>query len=128
MTLDDLLKLRADLEQSIRQLLGRAVMIIELDLFALPCGCSGYTANTRGLQLDDLEVFEEHFLKILTGTAGSLDLPPNFVFARIIPGSPEIAALNVRNLCKRCYADFASASGKQPRPDIYIMKLLKQKK
>jgi len=126
MTLDDLLKSRADLEAGIRQLIGRAVMIIELDLFALPCGCSGYTATVRGMTLDDLEVFEEHLLKLLTGT--SLDIPPNFVFARVIPGTQEVAALNVRDLCPRCYSDFATASGKRPRPDIYILQLVKRKR
>ncbi len=126
MTLDDLLKERAELEAGIRQLIGRAVMIIELDLFALPCGCSGYTATMRGLTLDDLEVFEDHLLKLLTGT--SIDIPSGFVFARVIPGTQEIAALNVRNLCTRCYSDFATTSGKRPRPDIYILQLVKRKK
>jgi hypothetical protein len=126
MTLDDLLKVRAELEAGIRQLIGRAIMIIELDLFALPCGCSGYTATVRGLMLDDLEVFEDHLLKLLTTT--SIDIPSGFVFARVIPGTQEIAALNVRNLCPRCYSDFATASGKQPRPDIYILQLVKRKR
>ncbi|MCK5217740.1 MAG: DUF5402 family protein [Methanosarcinales archaeon] len=126
MTLDDLLKERAELEAGIRQLIGLAVMIIELDLFALPCGCSGYTATVRGLMLDDLEVFEDHLLKLLTTT--SIDIPSGFVFARVIPGTQEIAALNVRNLCTRCYSDFATTSGKQPRPDIYILQLVKRKK
>jgi len=126
MTLDDLLKVRAELEAGIRQLIGRAIMIIELDLFALPCGCSGYTATVRGLMLDDLEVFEDHLLKLLTTT--SIDITSGFVFARVIPGTQEIAALNVRNLCTRCYSDFATASGKRPRPDIYILQLVKRKK
>jgi hypothetical protein len=126
MTLDDLLKVRAELEAGIRQLIGRAIMIIELDLFALPCGCSGYTATVRGLMLDDLEVFEDHLLKLLTTT--SIDITSGFVFARVIPGTQEIAALNVRNLCPRCYSDFATASGKQPRPDIYILQLVKRKR
>ena len=128
MTLESLLKNRADLEDGIRRLVGRAIMVIELDLFALPCGCSGYTANTRGLLLDDLEVFEEHFLTLLKSTSNELNVPQKFIFARIIPGSQEIAALNVRNLCQRCYSDFATASGKRPRPDIYILQLSKLKR
>ncbi|MCK4928707.1 MAG: DUF5402 family protein [Methanosarcinales archaeon] len=128
MTLDNILTTRASMEERIRQLIGRAAMIIELDLFALPCGCSGYTANTRGLALDDLEVFEEHFLKLLTESAEAVDVSPGFVFARIIPGTQEIAALNVRELCPRCYSDFAATSGKRPRPDIYIFHLSKRKR
>lgn len=128
MTLDNLLKTRADLEERIRKLIGRAAMIIELDLFALPCGCSGYTANTRGLALDDLEVFEQHFLRLLNESAQAVDVSTGFVFARIIPGTQEIAALNVRELCPRCYSDFASTSGKRPRPDIYIFHLARRKR
>jgi hypothetical protein len=128
MKMENLLKTRAELEENIRHLIGRAVLVIELDLFALPCGCFGYTANTRGLVLDDLEVFEEHFLKLMQDTSKILDIPSNFVFARVIPGSQEIAAMNVRDLCPRCYSDFATASGKQPRPDIYILQLTKQKR
>lgn len=128
MTLDNLLKTRADLEERIRKLIGRAAMIIELDLFALPCGCSGYTANTRGLALDDLEVFEQHFLRLLNESAQAVDVSTGFVFARIIPGTQEIAALNVRELCPRCYSDFASTRGKRPRPDIYIFHLERRKR
>ena len=124
----ELLRTRADLEDGIKQLIGRAVMVIELDIFALPCGCSGYTANMRGFQVDDLEVFEAHILKLLQNTSEAVGSPSNFVFARIIPGTQEIASLNVRNLCPRCYSDFASTSGKRPRPDIYILRLLKRKK
>ncbi|HIH86463.1 MAG TPA: DUF5402 family protein, partial [Methanosarcinales archaeon] len=65
---EELLRTRADLEDGIKRLIGRAVMVIELDIFALPCGCSGYTANLRGFQVDDLEVFEEHILKLLEST------------------------------------------------------------
>jgi len=125
---EELLKTRADLEDDIRRLIGRAVMVIELDLFALPCGCSGYTANLRGFQVDDLEVFEEHILKLLESTSEAVGSPSNFVFARIIPGTQEIASVNVRNLCQRCYSDFASTAGKRPRPDIYILRLNKRKK
>ncbi len=125
---EELLKTRADLEDGIKRLIGRAVMVIELDIFALPCGCFGYTANMRGFQVDDLEVFEAHILKLLENTSADVGSPSNFVFARIIPGTQEIASLNVRNLCTRCYSDFASTSGKRPRPDIFILRLMKRKK
>ncbi len=125
---EELLRTRADLEDGIRRLIGRAVMVIELDIFALPCGCSGYTANLRGFQVDDLEVFEEHILKLLESTSEAVGSPSDFVFARIIPGTQEIASVNVRNLCPRCYSDFASTSGKRPRPDIFILRLNKRKK
>lgn len=124
----ELLNTRADLEDAIKRLIGRAVMVVEFDIFALPCGCFGYTANMRGFQVDDLEVFEAHMLKLLQNTSEEVGSPSNFVFARIIPGTQEIASLNVRNLCKQCYSDFAATSGKRPRPDIYILQLMKKRK
>lgn len=128
MTLNNLKKRRADIENGMRQLIGRPVMVTELDLFALPCGCSGLTVNTRGLLVDDLEIFEPHFLKLLENTSQSFEIPGKFVFARIIPGTQEIASLNMRNLCSHCYADFSTSSGKRPRPDIYILQLIKRKR
>ncbi|SES62702.1 hypothetical protein SAMN04488587_0146 [Methanococcoides vulcani] len=118
----ELLKARTSLENNLRELLGVPVFLIEMDAFALPCGCGGVTINTRGLQLDDLEVFEEHILKYLTDTVTSLDIEPSFLFARLIPGTSEIASINARVLCNSCYMDFGRGSGKQPRPDIYIMR------
>lgn len=118
----ELLKARTSLENNLRELLGVPVFLIEMDAFALPCGCGGVTINTRGLQLDDLEVFEEHIVKYLTDTATSLDIEPSFLFARLIPGTAEIASINARVLCNNCYMDFGRGSGKQPRPDIYIMR------
>lgn len=118
----ELLKARTSLENNLRELLGVPVFLIEMDAFALPCGCGGVTINTRGLQLDDLEVFEEHILKYLTDTVTSLDIEPSFLFARLIPGTVEIASINARVLCNSCYMDFGRGSGKQPRPDIYIMR------
>lgn len=44
----ELLKARTSLENDLRQLLGVPVFLIEMDAFALPCGCGGVTINTRG--------------------------------------------------------------------------------
>jgi len=128
MTLNNLLRNRADIENGMRHLIGRPIMVTELDLFALPCGCSGLTVNTRGLLVDDLEIFESHMLTLLEDISQSFEVPSKFVFARIIPGTQEIASLNVRNLCPHCYADFSTTSGKRPRPDIYILQLIKRKR
>ncbi|HID27289.1 MAG TPA: hypothetical protein EYP22_05630 [Methanosarcinales archaeon] len=117
----DLLKYRGELEDKLRGLLGRAIYVIELDIFALPCGCYGITANTRGLELDDLEVFEEHLLPYFKDLSQKLEVNPKFIFARLVPGSSLVVAINWRVLCNRCYLDFAGAKGKIPRPDLYIM-------
>ncbi|MCD6146327.1 MAG: DUF5402 family protein, partial [Methanosarcinales archaeon] len=103
MITEELLQVRSDIENNLRMLLGRAVMVTELDAFALPCGCNGITANIRGLELDDIEVFEEQMLIYFKKIASRLGIPPSFIFARLIPGSSVVAAINWRVLCDRCY-------------------------
>lgn len=116
-------KSRSGLENKLRNLLAKPVFLIEADAFALPCGCYGITMNSRGLQVDDLEIFEEHITEYLKEASLGLDIEPSFLFARLIPGTSEIASLNSRVLCNRCYIDFSKGSGKNPRPDIYILYL-----
>jgi len=123
MITEKLLQTRSDIENNLRTLLARPIMVTELDAFALPCGCNGITANIRGLELDDLEVFEEQMLARFKEIASGLEIPPSFIFARLVPGSSVVAAINWRVLCDRCYPEFARTQGKMPRPDIYIMHL-----
>ncbi|SFM42215.1 DUF5402 family protein [Methanolobus profundi] len=118
---DTLAKSRGDLENKLRNLLAKPVFLIELDAFALPCGCKGVTINARGIQYDDIEIFEEHVNKYLKETSEDLEVEPSFLFARLVPGTAEVASLNSRILCNRCYMDFARGTGKMPRPDIYIL-------
>ncbi len=126
MITETLAKNRGDLENKMRNLLAKPVFIIEMDAFALPCGCKGTTINTRGLQYDDLEIFEDHIKKYLGETSNNLGIEPSFLFARLIPGTAEVASLNSRVLCNRCYMDFAKGNGKRPRPDIYIFNLTRR--
>lgn len=123
---DSLLSVRNELERKLREMLGIPVFLVEFDAFALPCGCSGITINIRGLRTDDVEVFEEHVLRFLDNAAEKLEMDPSFVFARLIPGTAEIASLNIRMLCDRCYQEFGRSSGKHPRPDIYILRSAKR--
>ncbi|MCX9083805.1 MAG: DUF5402 family protein [Candidatus Methanoperedens sp.] len=123
----ELLKNRAALEDKIRKLIGRPILLIELDMFALPCGCAGITANMRGLEVDDLEVFEPHLLVILKEMAANLDVKPTATFAFLVPGSSIVASLNWRILCQRCYPDFARGEGKTPRPNLYMLQFERRK-
>ncbi|MEA1864068.1 MAG: DUF5402 family protein [Euryarchaeota archaeon] len=123
MITEKLIETRSDIENNLRTLLGRPVMVTELDAFALPCGCNGITANIRGLELDDIEIFEEQMLAHFKEAASRLEIPPSFIFARLVPGSSVVAAINWRVLCDRCYPEFARTHGKMPRPDIYIVHL-----
>ncbi len=127
MITEELLKNRSGFEEKIRKLIGRPVLLIELDMFALPCGCAGITANTRGLEVDDLDVFEPQLLPYLKEVASNLGVKPSVVFARLVPGSSIVASLNWRVLCSRCYPEFARGEGKTPRPDLYLLQFEKRK-
>lgn len=122
-----LLKNRSEFEEKLRRLIGRPVFLIELDMFGLPCGCSGITANMRGLEVDDLEVFEPQILPYLKEMAANLDVKPSVTFARLVPGSSIVVSLNWRELCNRCYPEFARGQGKIIRPDLYLLQLEKRK-
>ena len=123
----EILKNRAGFEEKIRKLIGRSILLIELDMFALPCGCTGITANMRGFEVDDLEVFEPQILPILKEMAANLEVKPTVTFARLVPGSSIVASLNWRTLCNRCYPEFAKGEGKTPRPDLYLLQFERRK-
>ncbi len=127
MSTDLLLKNRAVFEEKIRKLIGRPILLIELDMFALPCGCAGITANMRGLEVDDLEVFEPQLLPYFKEMASNLGVKPSVTFARLVPGSSIVASLNWRALCSRCYPEFARGEGKMPRPDLYLLQFERRK-
>lgn len=127
MITSELLRNRAGFEEKLRKMIGRPILLIELDIFALPCGCAGITANTRGFEVDDLEVFEPQMLALVKEMAANLEVKPSVIFARIVPGSSIVASLNWRVLCSRCYPDFARGEGKTPRPDIYVLQFERRK-
>jgi len=127
MITSELLKNRAGFEEKLRKMIGRPILLIELDMFALPCGCAGITANTRGFEVDDLEVFEPQMLALVKEMAANLEVKPSVIFARLVPGSSIVASLNWRILCSRCYPDFARGEGKTPRPDIYVLQFERRK-
>ena len=127
MITSQLLKNRAEFEEKMRKLIGRPILLIELDMFALPCGCAGITANTRGLEVDDLDVFEPQLLPLLKDMAANLEVKPTVTFARLVPGSSIVASLNWRVLCARCYPEFARGEGKTPRPDLYVLQFERRK-
>lgn len=127
MITEELIKNRAGFEDRMRKLIGRPVFLIELDVFALPCGCSGITANMRGLEIDDLDVFEPQILPLAKEIAANLGVKPTAIFARVVPGSSIVASLNWRTLCGRCYPEFARSEGKMPRPDLYMLQFERRK-
>lgn len=118
---------RANIEKKLRQYTGRAVFLTELDVFSLACGCNGITANVRGLSADDVDVFKDHFASYFTDICAKLDVNPTIQFARLIPATNEVAALNARNLCDICYGELVGEKGQvKPRPDMFVLSFRKK--
>ncbi len=110
---------RGKLESAIRKFKGAPVYIVELKVFGTACGCIGMLADLRGLQTEDLEVYKEHFVNILSEISKNLGLEPHLIYARTLPGSFEVVAFTARELCSRCKQELASFE--KPRPDLIIL-------
>jgi len=66
--------------------------LIELDTFALPCGCAGITANMRGLKLMTLRSLN-HSSAIGQRNGRKPWVKPTVTFARLVPEAPLLPRL-----------------------------------
>ncbi len=110
---------RGRLESTIRKFKGAPVYIVELKVFGTACGCIGMLADVRGLQTEDIEVYQKQFVGILSEISKNLGLKPHLIYARTLPGSFEVVAFTARELCSRCKNELASFE--KPRPDLIIL-------
>ncbi len=110
---------RGKLESTIRKFKGAPVYIAELKVFGTACGCVGMLADVRGLQTEDIEVYQEQFVDVLSEISRNLGLKPHLLYARTLPGSFEVVAFTARELCSRCRSELASFE--KPRPDLIIL-------
>ena len=110
---------RGKLESTIRKFKGAPVYIIELKVFGTACGCMGMLADLRGLQTEDLEVYQKQFVAILSEISKDLGLKPHLIYARTLPGSFEVVAFTARELCNRCKNELGNFE--KPRPDLIIL-------
>ncbi len=117
--LDRIPENRGRLENSIRKIKAAPVYVVELKVFGSACGCIGMLADVRGVQIEDIEVYQEHFVKVLSEIGQNLGLNPHLIYARTLPGSFEVVAFTVRELCGRCKNELASSE--KPRPDLVIL-------
>jgi hypothetical protein len=111
---------RTKLESELRKLVGN-VFVPEAKVFGMACGCTGFAADLRGLQVDAVEVFREKINALLEEISASVDVKPEFIYARKLPGSEEVVILTTRQLCERCKREFAGSKA-PPRPDILVLK------
>ncbi len=117
--LDRIPQSRGKLESTIRKFKGAPVYIIELKVFGTACGCIGMLADVRGLQTEDVEVYQKQFVAILSEISKNLGLKPHLIYARTLPGSFEVVAFTARELCNRCRGELATFE--KPRPDLIIL-------
>ncbi len=110
---------RGKLESTIRKFKGAPVYIAELKVFGTACGCVGMLADVRGLQTEDIEVYQEQFVGVLSEISKNLGLAPHLIYARTLPGSFEVVAFTARELCSRCRSELASFE--KPRPDLIVL-------
>jgi hypothetical protein len=110
---------RGKLESTIRKFKGAPVYIMELKVFGTACGCMGMLADLRGLQTEDLEVYQKQFVAILSEISKDLGLKPHLIYARTLPGSFEVVAFTARELCNRCKNELGSFE--KPRPDLIVL-------
>ena len=111
---------RRKLEAELKALVGN-IFVPEAKVFAMACGCVGFTSDLRGLQSDDVVVFKERLCALLEELSRSASVEPEFVYARKLPGSEEVVTLTTRELCERCKREFAGSKA-APRPDILVLK------
>jgi hypothetical protein len=111
---------RRKIEEELRALIGN-VFVPEAKVFGMVCGCVGFTADLRGVQSDDIDVFKERINTILEDITHSVGIVPEFIYARKLPGSEEVVTLTTRELCERCKKEFAGSKA-APRPDILVLK------
>lgn len=110
---------RGKLESTVRKFKASPVYIVELKVFGSACGCVGMLADVRGLQTEDIEVYKEHFVSVISEISKNLGLKPHLIYARTLPGTFEVVAFTARELCNRCRNELASFE--QPRPDLIIL-------
>ena len=95
--------------------------VLEAKVFGMVCGCAGFQTDTRGIQAEEVEVLKEDLGKLLASVGESLGIRPDFIYARKLPGSEEVVALTVRELCEICKEEFAGSNA-SPRPDIIVLR------
>ncbi|MGC9444327.1 MAG: DUF5402 family protein [Candidatus Methanospirareceae archaeon] len=111
---------RTKLESELRKMVGN-VFVPEAKVFGMACGCTGFAADLRGLQVDAVDVFRERITALLEEISASVNVKPEFIYARKLPGSEEVVILTTRQLCERCKREFAGSKA-PPRPDILVLK------
>ena len=96
-------------------------IVLEAKVFGMVCGCAGFQTDTRGIQAEEVEVLKNDLGKLLASVGESLGIRPDFIYARKLPGSEEVVALTVRELCDICKEEFAGSNA-PPRPDIIVLR------
>ncbi len=111
---------RRDFEEFLSNSFGKNVFIPEIDVFSSKCGCSGIMIMTRGVLIDEVDVFKIRIIKKLEEIASNYGINADWIFIRIIPSSDDIISFGLREFCNICKEEY---SLNNPRPDLITLKL-----
>ncbi|WP_456481703.1 DUF5402 family protein [Methanopyrus sp.] len=111
----ELAELRRESERRLVELLGKPVHVMQLTVFALPCGCEGVSLEVRNVVREDAEVFKDHLRRLLQETAERvLGREPDLYYARLAPSGHDVVSLAGRVSCDECGKDFKGAADVVP--------------
>jgi len=98
-------------ESRLSNLLGKPVGVLQLTVFAMPCGCVGVSLETRNLVREDVEVFESKLRELLSSLArGILGKKPNVYYARLAPSRYDVVSVTGRIACDECRKELEGAA------------------
>ncbi|AAM01237.1 DUF5402 family protein [Methanopyrus kandleri] len=110
-----LVELRRELERRLVELLGKPVHVMQLTIFALPCGCVGASLEVRNIVREDAEVFRDHLRDLLREMVKwTLGKEPDLYYARLTPSGYDVVSLTGRVACDECEKNFKGAADVLP--------------
>ncbi|WP_457614654.1 DUF5402 family protein [Methanopyrus sp.] len=110
-----LAELRRKSERQLVELLGKPVHVMQLTIFALPCGCVGTSLEVRNVVREDAEVFRDRLRDLLREVAEwTLGKEPDLYYARLTPSGYDVVSLTGRVACDECEKDFKGTAGVFP--------------
>ncbi len=106
-----LVKVRKQVESNLSSLLGKPVGVLQLTVFAMPCGCVGVSLETRNLVKEDVEVFGPKIKELVRSAARRiLEDKPNVYYARLAPSGYDVVSVTGRVACDECREELEDAA------------------
>ncbi len=106
-----LVELRRDVERKMSETLAKPVGVLQLTVFAMPCGCVGVSIEVRNVVREDIEVFGPRVGPLVDETVRSVfGREPDVRYARTSPTGTDVVSIAGRLTCERCRDEIPSAA------------------